>query len=84
MRPSLARLTIGIPQNGNEKPDKEDERDDDGEVFSPLFVAETLLVAALTLSLREFIPFFEVECHWWFLSMRGTMRGIWGRRAPKQ
>jgi len=52
-----------FPENGAEKPDKEDERDDDGEVFSPLFVAEALLIAALTLSLGLFIPFFEVKCH---------------------
>jgi hypothetical protein len=59
------RLTAGseFPENDNEKPDKEDERDDDGEVFSPLFVAEALLVATLTLILGQFIPFFEVECH---------------------
>jgi hypothetical protein len=49
--------------DGNEEPAKEDKRDDGGEVFSPLFVAEALLVAALTLSLGQFIPFFEVECH---------------------
>ena len=50
-------------KDGNEKPDKEDKRDDDGEGFAPLFVAEALLLAALTLSLGQFIPFFEVECH---------------------
>ena len=49
--------------DGNEKPDKEDKRDDDCEGFAPLFVAEALLVAALALSLGQLIPFFEVECH---------------------
>jgi hypothetical protein len=38
----------------NEKPDKEDKRDDDCEGFAPLFVAEELLVAALTLSRMKF------------------------------
>jgi hypothetical protein len=50
-------------KDGNEKPDKEDKRDNDCKGFAPLFVAEALLVAALTLSLGQFIPFFEVECH---------------------
>ena len=50
-------------KDGDEKPDKKDKRDDDGEVFAPLFVAEALLVAALALSLGQLIPFFEVECH---------------------
>jgi hypothetical protein len=38
-------------------------RNEGGEGFAPLFVAEALPVAALTLSLGQFIPFFEVECH---------------------
>jgi hypothetical protein len=50
-------------KDGNEKPDKEDKRDDDCEGFAPLFVAEALLVAALALSLRLHNPFFEIECH---------------------
>ena len=35
----------------NDKPDKKDKRDDACEVFAPLFVAESLLVAALPLGL---------------------------------
>jgi hypothetical protein len=50
-------------KDSNDKPDKEDKRDDDCEGFAPLLVAEALLVAALTLSLGQFIPFFEAECH---------------------
>jgi len=38
-------------KDGNDKPDKEDKRDDDCEGFAPLFVAEALLVASLTLGL---------------------------------
>jgi hypothetical protein len=38
-------------KDGNDKPDKKDKRDDDCEGFAPLFVAEALLVAALTLGL---------------------------------
>jgi hypothetical protein len=49
--------------DGNEKPDKDGNRDEGGEGFAPLFVAEALPVAALTLGLGQFIPFFEVECH---------------------
>jgi hypothetical protein len=49
--------------DGNEEPDKEDKRDEGGEGFSPLFVAVALPVAALTLSLGQFTPFFKVECH---------------------
>ena len=49
--------------DGNEEPDKEDKRDDGGECFAPLFVAVALPVAALALSVGQFIPFFEVECH---------------------
>jgi hypothetical protein len=47
----------------NEKPDKEDKREDDCEIFASLFLAEALLVAALTLSLGQLIPFFEIERH---------------------
>jgi hypothetical protein len=49
--------------DGNEEPDKEDKRDDGGDGFAPLFVAVALPVAALALSVGQFIPFFEVECH---------------------
>jgi hypothetical protein len=56
----------------NEKPDKEDKRDDDCDVFAPLFVSEALLVAALTLSLGQLIPFFEIECHECSISLQGN------------
>jgi hypothetical protein len=51
-------------KDGNKKPDKKDKRDDDSEIFATLFVAEASPVAALALSLRQLIPFIEVECHW--------------------
>jgi len=67
IRESFARLNNSgcwrSAIDGNEEPDKEDKRDDGGEGFSPLFVAAALPVAALTLSLGQFTPFFEVECH---------------------
>jgi hypothetical protein len=63
-------------KDGNEKPDKEDKRDDDCEGFAPLFFAEALLVAALALSLRQLIPFFEIECHGLFISLRGDVEAV--------
>jgi hypothetical protein len=44
----------------NQQRAKQNEREECGNVFALLFVAEALLVAALALSLRQLIPFFEI------------------------
>jgi len=45
----------------NQQSAEQNEREECGNVFAPLFAAEALLVAALTLSLGQLIPFIEVE-----------------------
>jgi hypothetical protein len=54
-----AQASEDINQQGADQ----NEREECGDVFALFFVVEASPVAALALSFRELIPFFEIECH---------------------
>jgi len=58
-RRRAAQASEDINQQGADQ----NEREECGDVFALLFVVEASLVAALALSFRQLIPFFEIECH---------------------